>query len=49
MKRLHALLGEVEEAEVVKKKMEIWKTKMEDDQRKQEMAQKMERLKKPGS
>ena len=48
MKRLHALLGEVEEAEVVKKKMEIWKTKMEDDQRKQEMAQKMERLKKPG-
>jgi hypothetical protein len=49
MKRLHALLGEVEEAEVVKKKMEIWKTKMEDDQRKQETARKMERLKKPGS
>jgi hypothetical protein len=49
MKRLYTLLGEVEEAEVVKKKMEIWKTKMEDDQRKKEMAQKMERLKKPGS
>jgi hypothetical protein len=48
MKRLHALLGEVEEAEVVKKKMEIWKTKMEDDQRKQETARKMERLRKPG-
>jgi hypothetical protein len=49
MKRLHSLLGEVEEADVVKKKMEIWKTKMEDDQRKQEMAQKMERMKKPES
>ena len=49
MKRLHTLLGEVEEAEVVKKKMEIWKTKMEDDQKKQEMAQKIDRLKKPGS
>ena len=49
MKRLHTLLGEVEEAEVVKKKMDIWKTKMEDDQKKQEMAQKMERLKKPES
>jgi hypothetical protein len=49
IKRLHTLLGEVEEAEVVKKKMDIWKTKMEDDQKKQEMAQKIERLKKPGS
>jgi hypothetical protein len=49
MKRLHTLLGEVEEAEVVKKKMEIWKTKMEDDQKKQEMAQKIDRLKKPDS
>jgi len=49
MKRLHTLLGEVEEAEIVKKKMEIWKTKMEDDQKKQEMAQKIDRLKRPGS
>jgi len=48
MKRLHALLGEVEEAEVVKKKMEIWKTKMEDDQKKMELAQRMEKLKKQG-
>lgn len=48
MKRLYALLGEVEDSEVVKKKMEIWKTKMEDDQKKKEMAQKMERLKRPG-
>jgi hypothetical protein len=49
IKRLHALLGEIEEAEVVKKKMEIWKAKMEDDQKKREIAQKMEKLKKPGS
>ncbi|MBN2552881.1 MAG: hypothetical protein JXB06_08920 [Spirochaetales bacterium] len=48
MKRLHTLLGEVEEAEVVKKKMEIWKTKMEDDQKKAEMAERMEKLKKQG-
>jgi hypothetical protein len=49
IKRLHTLLGEIEEAEVVKKKMEIWKVKMEDDQKKREIAQKMEKLKKPGS
>jgi hypothetical protein len=49
IKRLHTLLGEVEEAEVLKKKMEIWKTKMEDDQKRKEMSQKMERLKKPDS
>jgi len=41
------LLGEVDEAEVVKKKIDIWKAKMEDDQRKQEAAQKMARLKRP--
>ncbi|MEE9306410.1 MAG: hypothetical protein V3V57_02635 [Spirochaetia bacterium] len=49
IKRLHALLGEIEEAEVVKKKMEIWKAKMEDDQKKRETAQKMAKLKRPGS
>jgi hypothetical protein len=49
MKRLYTLLGEIEESEVVKKKMEIWKTKMEDDQKKREAAQKMEKLKRPGS
>jgi hypothetical protein len=49
IKRLHTLLGEIEEAEIVKKKMEIWKAKMEDDQKKKEIAQKMEKLKKPGS
>jgi len=49
IKRLHTLLGEIEEAEVVKKKMEIWKAKMEDDQKKREIAQKMEKLKRPGN
>jgi hypothetical protein len=49
MKRLHTLLGEIEESEVVKKKIEIWKAKMEDDQKRKEMAQRMEKLKKPGS
>ena len=48
MKRLHTLLGEAEEAEVVKKKVDIWKAKMEDDQKKKEMAIKMAKLKKPG-
>jgi hypothetical protein len=47
LRRLHVLLAEAEEAEVVKKKIEIWKAKMEDDQRKQEAAQKMARLKRP--
>lgn len=46
LKRMHMLLGEVEESEVVKKKIDIWKAKMEDDQRKQEMALKMAKLKK---
>jgi hypothetical protein len=47
LRRLHVLLAEVDEAEVVKKKVDIWKAKMEDDQRKQEAAQKMARLKRP--
>jgi len=38
LRRLHVLLGEVEEAEVIKRKIDIWKAKMEDDQRKQEQA-----------
>jgi hypothetical protein len=49
IKRLHTLLGEVEEAEVVKKKVEIWKSKMEDDQKRQELAQKMDKLRGSGS
>jgi hypothetical protein len=47
LKRLHTLLGEVEEAEIVKRKMDIWKAKMEDDQKKEELAAKMARLKRP--
>ena len=33
LRRLHALLGEVEESEVVKKKIDIWKAKMDADQK----------------
>ncbi len=47
LRRLHVLLAEADEAEVVKKKIDIWKAKMEDDQRKLEAAQKMARLKRP--
>jgi hypothetical protein len=47
LRRLHVLLAEADEAEVVKKKIDIWRAKMEDDQRKQEAAQKMARLKRP--
>jgi hypothetical protein len=47
LRRLHVLLAEANEAEVIKKKIDIWKAKMEDDQRKQEAAQKMARLKRP--
>lgn len=46
LRRLHVLIGEAEQAEIVKKKMEIWKVKMETDQKKQEDARKMEKLKK---
>ena len=38
---------EVEEAEVVKKKIEIWKAKMEDDQKKKENAARMAKVKRP--
>lgn len=44
LKRLHMLLGEVEEAEVVKKKTEIWKSKMEADAKKHEQDQKIAKL-----
>ncbi len=43
LRRLHVLLGEVEQAEVLKKKIEIWKTKMEIDQQKLESASRLER------
>jgi hypothetical protein len=44
LKRLHTLLAEVEEGEVIKKKIEIWKTKMEADQKKQEQDQRLAKL-----
>lgn len=47
LRRLHILLGEVEQAEVLKKKIEIWKTKMETDQQKLENASRMEKLRAP--
>ncbi len=40
LRRLHVVLGETEQAEVVRKKAEIWKGKMEDDLRKAELARK---------
>ncbi len=36
MRRLHIVLGETEQADVVKKKVEIWRTKMENDLKKAE-------------
>jgi hypothetical protein len=41
LRRLHVVLGETEQAEVVRKKAEIWKGKMEDDLRKAEQARKL--------
>jgi hypothetical protein len=40
LRRLHILLSESEDAESIKKKMAIWKTKYEADQKKQEEAKK---------
>ncbi len=40
LRRLHIMLGETNESEVVKKKIDIWKTKMESDQRRKETASK---------
>jgi hypothetical protein len=40
VRRLHVVLGEGEQAEVVRKKAEIWKAKMEDDLRKAEAVRK---------
>jgi len=40
LRRMHVVLGEGEQAEVVRKKAEIWKAKMENDLRKAEQARK---------
>jgi len=36
LKRLHTLLGEVEQAEVVKRKADVWKSRMEDEEKRAE-------------
>ena len=46
LRRLHVLLGEVEEGEVLKKKVEVWKSKMEDDQRNKEQEDRMAKVRK---
>ena len=43
LRRMHILLGETDQSEVLKKKIEIWRTKMETDLQKQESAAKLER------
>ncbi len=40
LRRMYILMGETNESDVVKKKIEIWKTKMESDQRKKESVSK---------
>ena len=46
MRRIHSLMGEAEESEELKKKIEIWKAKMENDSKKKELAAKVSRRKK---
>jgi len=41
LRRLHILLGESEESEIIKKKIEIWKSKMEADSKNREQAKKL--------
>ncbi len=36
LKRIHTLLGEVAQGEVIKRKIDVWKTKMEDDEKRLE-------------
>jgi hypothetical protein len=36
LKRIHTLLGEAPQSDVVKRKIEVWKAKMEDDEKKLE-------------
>ncbi len=46
LKRIHMLVGEQKDAELVKKKMEVWQAKMEKDDQSKEQKNKEERLKK---
>jgi hypothetical protein len=36
LKRLHTLLGEVDQAEVVKRKADVWRSRMEDEEKRAE-------------
>ncbi len=45
LRRLHILLSESDEMDVIKRKIEIWKNKMESDMKKAELAAKRERAK----
>ncbi len=45
LRRLHILLSESDEMDVIKRKIEIWKNKMESDMKKAEIAAKRERAK----
>ena len=38
LRRLHIVLGEVEESEVVRKKIDVWRAKMESDSKKSDLA-----------
>ena len=40
LRRLHVVLGEVEEGEVVRRKIDVWRTKMESDSKKSEVSKK---------
>ncbi|GAH58249.1 unnamed protein product, partial [marine sediment metagenome] len=46
LRRLHILLGESDQVEDIKKKIDIWRAKMEADQKKREQESRMEKLKK---
>ncbi|RKX84746.1 MAG: hypothetical protein DRP57_05300 [Spirochaetes bacterium] len=45
LRRINILLGETEEMDIIKRKIEIWKAKMESDMKKAELARKKEKLK----
>jgi len=43
LRRIHLVMGETNESEVIKKKIDIWKSKMESDQKRKESAAKRRR------
>ena len=46
LRRLHVLLGEAEDAQAMKKKIDIWRAKMESDSKKLEQRDRAARVKK---